>query len=66
MPKITKLEYEKWYSDGSGVEFAVRYDSRESDSIVLERIHMASFPIDELDWLIACLIDIRDVVRDTP
>ena len=62
----TKLAFEKMYPDGSGVEFAVRYDATDVDQIKIERVTTACFPIEQLDWLIDSLISIKNscVTRD--
>lgn len=60
-----KIAWEKNYSDGSGVEYAVRLDTTKSNMVnggpVVEFEHVGSveFPINEIDWLIACLMRIR-------
>jgi hypothetical protein len=60
-----KIAWEKNYSDGSGVEYAVRLDTTKSNMVdggpVVEFEHVGSveFPINELDWLIACLMRIK-------
>jgi hypothetical protein len=41
------------------VEFAVRFTSEPSAQIEFEHINTVDFPIEELDWLIACLQRIR-------
>ena len=56
--KITKLAFEKYYDDGSGVRVAVRYDSTEDDAIEIMSIGedwTASFPLTDLPWLLECL-----------
>ena len=60
-----KIAFEQRYSDDSGVEYAVRYDTTQGNNrtagptIVIEAINTVCFPIEELDWLIACLDRIR-------
>lgn len=60
-----KIAWEKHYSDGSGVEYAVRLDTTKSNMVdggpVVEFEHVGSveFPITQLDWLIACLMRIK-------
>jgi hypothetical protein len=58
-PKATALAFERRYADGSGVEYAVRL---KGDKIELESVDDVSFPVAELDWLIACLQRIKDEV----
>ena len=68
-PVPTKIAFEKNYSDGSGVEYAVRLDTTKTNMVdggpVLEFEHVGSveFPINELDWLIDCLMRIKAEVR---
>ena len=64
--KMNKMAWEKRYSDDSGVEFAVRFDSEQnaiSDGtqgvIELESINAVTFPVCEIDWLITCLEKIK-------
>jgi hypothetical protein len=59
----TKIAFEKRYSDYSGVEFAVRLDSTE---IEFESINKINFPIEEIQWLVECLIQIQDMIEDSP
>lgn len=62
-----KLAFEQLYSDGSGVQYAVRYDAtldlHTTDVIELESVATVRFPVDRLDWLIACLERIQCEVR---
>jgi len=62
-PTITKIAYEKRYSDDSGVEFSVAYDATQSEPIRLEHINAIEFPIEQLDWLIETLQDIKYKVK---
>lgn len=67
MIKPQKIAWEQQYSDNSGVEFAVRYDSTKTvvgDSIQkgiieIESIQKIEFPINMLDWLLSCLNRIK-------
>lgn len=62
---VTTIAAELNYSDGSGVEFAVRYDANDFDGgIEFERINTVNFPLDKLDWLIASLTRIRDITKE--
>lgn len=54
--QATKLAFEKRYGDDSGVEFGVRLDGGE---IEFEAVNKISFPVGELDWLIAALARIK-------
>ena len=63
-----KMAWEQRFSDDSGVQYAVRYDAVEKHydgcaAIQITSIDTAIFPVTELDWLIACLIKIRDEVE---
>lgn len=62
--KVTKLAFEKYYHDDSGVRAAVRYDSTvEEGKIEMMSVSedwTASFPVSDLDWLLGCLQRIRD------
>jgi hypothetical protein len=53
----TKIAFERRYSDDSGVQFAVRLDGNK---IEFESINEISFPCEEIDWLIACLLRIKN------
>ncbi len=56
----TSMSFERRYADDSGVEFAVRLGHDSSGrNIGFEHIHAVEFPVDELDWLIACLLKIK-------
>ena len=58
--KVTVMAFEEPYSDDSGVEFRVKYDSNDTDDeITFERVSNTSFPAKKLDWLIASLVRIR-------
>ena len=65
----TKLAYERRYSDGSGVEYGVYYDSNATATcadhvgeFTIEHIDNITFGINEIDWLIECLRDIQSEV----
>lgn len=65
-PSITRLHFETQYSDDSGVEFAVRFNSDDDaccgsveGSIEIEHINKVSIPIDRLDWLQDCISKIK-------
>lgn len=67
--KILVLGFEVPYSDGSGVEYGVRYDSAASylskpgGVIEFESVgDPLEFPADRLDWLIDALQRIRQEV----
>lgn len=58
--QATKIAFEKNYSDGSGVEFAVRLEPHvDGQKIEFEATNIVSFPMGELDWLIDALYRIR-------
>lgn len=59
--KPTKIAYEKRYSDNSGVEFAVRLNATE---IEFKSINTINFPVEELDWLIESLMNIRGLIAE--
>lgn len=59
--KPTKIAFEKQYSDNSGVEYGVRLNATE---IELESINTINFPIEELDWLIEALMNIKAVITE--
>lgn len=65
---ITKLAFEQMYSDNSGVQYAVRYDSAACNTedggavIEIECIDTVRLPYSRLDWLIACLTKIKQEV----
>lgn len=59
----TSMAFEQQYSDGSGVEFAVRYNGKKLlGEIEIEHVNTIDLPLDQLDWLIAGLQRIRDEV----
>ena len=60
--KITVLAFEEPYSDGSGIEYGVQYDSKERGGLgEIEITHVESiwWPVEKLDWLIDALRRIR-------
>jgi hypothetical protein len=61
-PKMTRIAFERRYSDDSGVEFAVSLESRPDARVEFEHIGKVDFPVEELDWLIECLQRIRSEV----
>lgn len=63
---LTKMAWEERYSDGSGVEFAVRFDATETatgasipGAIEIECIDKVTLPCDKIDWLIERLTAIK-------
>jgi hypothetical protein len=61
---MAKMAWETQYSDGSGVEFAVRYDANKTTTecegaIEFEAIDVVRFPLSKIDWLIECLQQIK-------
>lgn len=64
MIKPQKISFEDKYSDDSGVEFGVAFDDLKlDDEITFERIDKVSFPMSRLDWLIDCLIYIKEQTK---
>ncbi len=62
---VTVLALEEFYGDGSGVEYGVRYDSKESESlgqIEISHVGEISWPVEKLDWLIAALSRVRSEI----
>jgi len=63
--KPTKIGYEKRYSDDSGVEFGIRFDSETEDIaggkgvIEFERVGTISFPLSEITWILDVLYAIQ-------
>lgn len=56
----TKIAFEERYSDDSGVEFAVCFDSsKQREELKFECVNTVEFPADRLDWIIDCLTYIR-------
>jgi hypothetical protein len=65
----TEMFFEQRYDDGSGVQYAVRLvDDGTDTEIEFESVDGIRYPIEQLDWLIACLVRIRDelVTPDQP
>ena len=61
MSTPTKIAFEERYSDDSGVEFAVCFDSsKKLGELKFECVNTVEFPADRLDWIIECLNYIRD------
>ncbi len=60
------MGFEKKYSDGSGVETAVRYfgENEHRDAIIEfeSQLDKVQIPADKMDWLITCLKKIQDMV----
>lgn len=69
MVNPNKLAFERRYSDGSGIEYAIRLDSNsiadnaEKGEIEFEHINKCKFPLSEIDWIIECLQKIKDEVK---
>lgn len=65
---ISNLSFEKYYSDDSGIEHAVRYIERPFKTydpvIEIESINKIQFPIDKIDWLIDSLKKIKSEISD--
>lgn len=56
----TQIAYETYYPDQRSIEYAVRYRTDgEKEGIEFEHIDKLSFPIDRLNWLIDCLVDLK-------
>lgn len=62
-PRAQKLAFERDYSDGSGVEKAVRFNGKEWTVELENAACVSSFDISDLDWLIACLQRIKEEVE---
>jgi len=65
-----KISFEIPYSDGSGIEFAVRYKAEVSrlgyiPYIEIEGVDDVQFPVEKLDWLIECLTYIKEHTKKT-
>lgn len=63
--KMTKMAWEKRYSDDSGVEFAIRFNGHKNE-IEIEHIDNIRFPIDQIDWVIDCLNKIKAEQEKSP
>lgn len=60
----TKIAFEKKYSDDSGVEFAVRYEANDCfEPIEIEHVNTISIPLEQLDWIIDALCEVRLIVN---
>lgn len=60
--KPNRIAYELDYLDGSGIEHAVRFGRlhREGEPVIqFESVDKVDFPVEKLDWLIACLTKIK-------
>lgn len=64
--KMDKMAWEKRYSDDSGIEFAIRFNAKQTaisngaeGVIEFESIDLVTFPMGEIDWLIDCLQKIK-------
>lgn len=63
--QLTKKAFEQMYNDNSGVEYAVRLDMTDGDigDIEFESCDKVQFPIDQIDWLISCLENLRKEIN---
>ena len=63
---ISSLSFEKYYSDDSGIEYAVRYIERPSKTydpvIEIEHIDKIQLPVVKIDWLIDSLKKIKSEI----
>jgi len=62
---VTVLALEEPYGDGSGIEYGVRYDSSNDESLGPIEIHHVgeiSWPVAKLDWLIDALSRVRSEI----
>lgn len=56
---MSKMAWEKKYSDNSGISYAVRFDADEC-MIEFESVYSTvEFPQKEINWLIDCLQQIK-------
>jgi len=55
---MSKMAWEKKYSDDSAVSHAVRFDADEC-MIEFESMYKVEFPQKEINWLIDCLQQIK-------
>lgn len=55
--KPTSMAFEKQYDDNSGVEFGVSCDGTD---VTFEYIDKVSFPVEEIGWLIKCLMRLNN------
>lgn len=60
---MTRMGWEIYFSDESGVDYAVRYENKTNDPemgvIEFENVDKVQFSQDKLDWLIECLQKIK-------
>lgn len=61
---MSKMVWEIRYSDDSGVEYGISYDSNKKTNegvgaIIFESIDTTEFPQSKIDWLIDCLQKIK-------
>jgi len=57
-----KLEFIDHYSDGSGVERAVRYDDKQDEQVQIKHVDQIDISIKDLDWYIDRLTFIKKMV----
>lgn len=64
--KLSCIGWEIAYGDGSGVETAVRYfgeDQHRNAVVEFENcLDKVQIPADKIDWLIECLLQIKDTI----
>ena len=62
----TKISFEKQYSDGSGVEYGVYFDTTSLPEIrlVSSGDQSATIGVEQLDWLRDCLYSISEIQRE--
>jgi hypothetical protein len=63
---LTKMAYEQQYTDDSGIEYAFRYDAIKDTAkgvgvIEFESIDTVEFHQSQIDWLIECLQEIKEI-----
>ena len=65
-PGARSIAFEEHYDDGSGVEFAVRYehngDPLKGQITFEDVVGKATFPVSHLWWLFGCLKRIQDEI----
>lgn len=68
LPLPQQIAWEKQYSDNSGVEFALRFDATDTPRqaagptiTIAQECESVELPLRELDWLLECLVQIRDI-----
>jgi len=60
--KPTKIEFSVLYNDNSGVASAVRYNlTQKGNEIEMESVDTITFSINNIDFLIDSLCEIRDI-----